>query len=59
MSEVQNEVYSQQVASSEEVEYLIHELTQSQIERASYQTLHNTSRSGASEISSEIQQVVS
>ena len=55
LSEVQNEVQGQQVASREQVvNFFLHELSQSPFEGAHYQTLYNTSRA-APEMSSEIQ----
>ena len=51
--EVQKKVQSQQVASGEELQNFRHELSQSLVEGAHYQTLYNTSRSGASENSSD------
>ena len=57
VSEVQTEVQFQLVASGEEVDYLRHELTQCLVEGSHYQNLETTSRCGASENSSEIQQV--
>ena len=53
--EVQNEVQSRQGASGEEVENLRHELSQSQVEGTRYETLYNTSGTGAAAHSSEIQ----
>ena len=46
----------QQVASGDEVEILRHEWSQSLAEGSQYQNLYTTSRSGASESSSDIQQ---
>ena len=56
LAEVQNEVQSHQIASREESKNMRHELTQSLFEEARRQTLYTTSRSGASESSSENQQ---
>ena len=55
LSEVQQEVQVQQVANREEVEILSREL--SLAEASHHQNLHTTSRSGASESSSEILQL--
>ena len=56
-SEVQQQVHVQQVARREEVEILRHELSRSLAEGSHYQNLFTTSRSGASESSSDIQQL--
>ena len=53
LSDFQQEVQVQKVASSEELEILRHELSQSLAEGSHYQNLCTTSRSGASEGSSE------
>ena len=57
VSEVRQEVQVQQVASREDVEILRRELSQCLAERAHGQNRLTTSRSGASESSSEIQQL--
>ena len=56
LSEAQHEVQVPRFASGEEVEHLRHELSQSLAEGSYYQNQSTTSRSGASESSSEIQQ---
>ena len=55
LSEVQHQDQVQQVASGEQVEILRRELSQSFAEASNYQSQCTTSRSGASESSSEIQ----
>ena len=55
--EVQQEVRVQQDASREEVEHLRHELSQSHAEGSHCQSLCTTRKSGASERSSEMQQL--
>ena len=57
VSEVLNEVHSQQVASREGVDILRHELSHSPAEGTHYQNLYTSGRSGASEGSSEMQQL--
>ena len=57
LSEVQQEVQVQQVASWEEVEHMRHELTQSLAEGSHYFNLFTRSISDASDRSSETQQL--